>query len=220
MSTLTEQRMDYANRNFDRYTTWAAAVCDGPYTPRDKLEWAIITAHCPFDKSVAGFLATRAVSGLQNLAEALATAGVMAPGNKAAYITRLRHGDWEYPAADYRDYRQRVKLPGLGHCKLSFAACLIDPFGADVICLDTHMLACYGAPFSAQRAYANLKLYEEVEDEVLAEANAVGMPPFPYQWAVWDWWRAQTLHRPTTDHSFLWQSGPSSQQLPLFNALS
>ena len=215
---MLAQRLAYADAHFAQYTEWCAQVGDSPYSPRDKLEWAIITAHCPFDKSVAGFLATRNILGLQPLAVALAQSGVMAAGNKAAYITQLRNGDWQTPRPDYRAHRRSNKLPGLGHCKLSFAACLIDPFGADVVCLDTHMLACYGGQVA--KCYRSLAAYEAVEDEVLAEANVVGMPPFAYQWAIWDWWRCKTKQVSPQNHSFLWRAGPTAGQLPLFSSLS
>ena len=214
--------MTYADAHFQQYTDWAGKVKDGPYTDAELLEWAIITAHTGFTQSVEGFLATRGVVSLTELAEALAQAAVINPRNKAAYIIRLRGmiADGQVlPEPDYQDYRRHVKLPGLGFCKLSFGACLADPFGATIICLDVHMGREYRPDLPIARIWSNLALYESVESEVLDEANAIGMPPFPYQWAVWDYTRLVHRHISPTNHSFLWRGGPTTHQLPLFSAL-
>ena len=223
MIPAAEQRMAYAERNWDRYTTWAGEVGNSPYSRAELLEWAILTAHTPFAASTQGFLATRGVDGIQQLADALNTAAVINPRNKAAYITQLRGmvaDGLALPAADYRDYRRKVKLPGLGFCKLSFGACLGDPFGSDIICLDVHMGREYQPTIPIARIWSNLTLYERVEAEVLDEARHIGMPAFPYQWSTWCYTRLKHTGRAPDDHSFLWRSGKTKYQLPLFSGLA
>lgn len=212
-------RLDYAYANRDQYLSWCQAVQDGPWDELDKLEFAIISAHCPMRNAIAGWLATRGVAGVVDVAEALDAAGVMAPHNKAGYIASLRTGNYPLPQAPYREFRTKNKLPGLGLCKLSFGCCLIDPFGADVVCLDTHMIqAVLGRPVTkleVGRVYRSDLRYRSLERPLLEEAKQVGLPPFGYQWAVWCWQRARTKHVPPLDHSFLWFGGSSQYQLPL-----
>jgi hypothetical protein len=102
-----------------------------------------------------------------------------------------------YPVPDYYEYRNRVKLPGLGYSKHSFAACLIDPNGSSIICLDTHMAKCYNV--KARKLFDSPNLYKRIEAQVLREAAALDLPPFVYQWATWDWQRGKV-----EDHNFLW----------------
>lgn len=221
-------RLEYADRNRQRYLDWCGGVESGPFDAVDKLEFAVISAHTRFDFSIDGFLASRGIDNVQDLGNALAYSRVTAPGFKAAAILNLRdmvlYGDTPLPNRCYQDYRREWKLPGLGHCKLSFGACLIDPMGANVVCLDTHILQVYMGRMPSKsevgRCYRRLDVYEGIEAQLLAEAVEVGLPPFAYQWAVWDWKRARVDHKPPMDHSFLWQGGQRVKQLPLFSGLA
>ncbi len=220
-------RIEYAYHNRERYLEWTGNVAAGPFDAIDMMEWAIISAHTKFEPSFDGFLATRGVEDLQGVADCLYREGVLAPNNKAAYILDLRdrclYGETPLPEADYRTYRRAFKFKGLGHCKLSFGACLIDPHGSDIICLDTHMLQVYLGyrpdTNEVNRIYRKLELYESIEDVVLAEARDTGLPAFAYQWAVWDWKRAKYDHLPPSNHSFLWADGRTQGQIPLFGSL-
>ena len=128
---------------------------------------------------------------------------------KAWAIAQLRQSGiqlpldgWEFPA-----YRRGHKLLGLGYCKLSFGLALTAPLTSQVVCLDTHLCQAYGVTFSA--IARKLDLYEAVEAQLKMEAESVGLPPFAYQWAVWDYQRGHaypTSHEPD-DHSFLWRGG-------------
>ena len=164
---------------------------------------------------------------IDDIANALDTAGVLAPRHKAAYIWAARvavEDGRPLPAVDYREYREAVKWSGLGYCKLSFAACLIDPFGSDILCLDTHMLQVYlgyrPSPREVHRLYRNISDYSYIESIVVLEADEVGLPPFAYQWAVWCWKRAKIDLLPPDSHDFLWAGGRRQYQLPLFSSLS
>ena len=212
-------RQTYAQLNGQRYLDWAGGLVSSPYSEVERFEWAIITAHTPFQVSVAGFLASRREVTLTGLAQALGDAGVMAAGNKAAYIIRLREGltvgSLSLPTPPYHDWRRTYKLPGLMHTKLSFGICLCDPYGADVVCVDTHIAAAYGADH--KRCLRRLDEYERIERQIVREADEVKLPAFCYQWAVWDWQRVRTRHIQPSDHSFLW-TNPTQVQLPLFSA--
>lgn len=219
-------RQDYAHHNTPRYLDWCGELEASPYDAIEKMEWAIISAHCKFQISLSGFKATRGMDGLQELADALYNEGVLAPGNKAAYILDLRdrclYGDTPLPESCYQVYRRNYKFQGLGHCKLSFGACLIDPLGSNIVCLDTHILQVYlgyrPQLKEVNRIYRRLDLYESIELQLLTEAREVGLPAFAYQWAVWDWKRAKYDLLPPSDHSFLWRN-PTQEQLPLFSSL-
>ena len=199
-------RQEYAHQNKAQYEDWTARVADTPYSAVELMELAIISAHTQFEPMVDGFKATRNAETIDEVADCLYREGVIASHNKAAYIMDVRErcifGDTPLPEADYRDYRREFKFKGLGHAKLSFAACLIDPQGSDIICLDTHMIEVYrgvkGSSNEGRRAISTLARYEAIEDLVLTEAEEVGLTPFAYQWAVWDWKRGTP-----EPHSFL-----------------
>ena len=213
-------RQEYAHLNAQRYLDWAGGLVGSPYSEPERFEWAIITAHTPFQTSVAGFLASRGATTLTELCETLAYAGVLGAGNKASYIIRLREGlsdgSLSLPSPPYHDWRRTHKLPGLMHTKLSFGICLCDPYGSDVVCIDVHVGKVYGA--DSRRIMRSLSEYERVELQILREADEVGLPPFCFQWAVWDWQRVRATHRPPTNHDFLW-ANPTQVQLPLFSSL-
>lgn len=212
-----QDRQDWAYERAGRYLGWCEEVENSPFTPLDKVEFAIISAHCPMSNAIDGFLATRGLEDLQALAEGLNWAGVMAPRQKAAYITDtralLRSEAVPMPDADIRAWRRTYKLPGLGHCKATFAAALIHPLSVNGACLDTHMAQAYGADYG--RIIRRLDAYEEVESRMRTEAEEVGLPIFAYQWAVWDWQRLRSRQTGAFDHSFLWRVGRGAAQLPL-----
>ena len=135
---------------------------------------------------------------------------------KAGLIMQLRDAVYEVgiPTGDYRHWRRTHKLPGLGYCKLSFGTSLIDPLGTNVVCLDVHVTRAYWPTATAsdvRRIYRRLDEYERIETLLLDEAERAEMPPFAYQWAVWDWQRGGA-----DDHAFLWQLEPVGVQMPLF----
>lgn len=221
-------RLEYADKNRQRYLDWCGGVECSPYDDIDKLEFAIISAHTLFGKSINGFLATRDLDSVVDIGNALYETGVTAPGNKAAWVCQLREDVLEcrvdIPSLSFKAYRESHKIDGLGYCKLSFGCCLIAPMESDVVCLDTHILQVYMCrmPSKAEvsRHYAKLAMYESVESQLVTEADTVGLPAFAYQWAVWDWKRARVDCKPPEDHSFLWQGGRTQYQMPMFSSLA
>lgn len=214
-------RLTYADTNRQRYLDWGEEIARSPCTPIELLEFAVISAHTPMAVAIAGWRAARAHADMTELAEALHYAGVLAPYNKAAAIAWLRELN-PRPTFPYREYRRNVKLPGLGLCKLSFGCCLIDPFGSDIVCLDTHLLRVYyerrPTERERRRVYRKPLVYEVLESQLKQEAESVALPPFLYQWAVWDWKRAAFDRKPPLNHSFLWRD-PKDYQLPLFSSV-
>ena len=215
------ERQEYAHANRQRYLDWAGGIADTPCTAGALLEFAIISAHTTMSKAVAGWRAAQEHIDVSDVADALNWAGVIAPYKKAAAVCQIRD-EQPMPYYPFADYRREVKLPGLGICKLSFGCCLISPLDSDIVCLDTHILQVYMGRHptvrEVNRIYAHLALYEHVEKTLVSEATEVGLPPFPYQWAVWDWKRARIDYKPPLNHSFLWQE-PNDYQLPLFSSL-
>jgi hypothetical protein len=209
-------RLTWAIARRDRYLDWCRRVEWGPYTTLDRLEFALISAHTPMAAAKRGFILSRDAFDVTELGETLLRGGVLAPFAKAAHIANLRDRFYagEIPEEDYRDWRRGHKLPGLGYCKLSFGICLSDPIEANVVCLDTHVVQAYWPTATARdvsRMYRRLDEYERVEAVLMAEAERAEMPPFAYQWAVWDWKRGGA-----DDHAFLWSTEPVGVQMPLF----
>ena len=215
-------RLEYANINRQRYLDWADSIANTPCTAGALLEFAVISAHTPMSVAIAGWRAVQEYVVVSDVANALYRAGVIAPFNKAARICQIRD-DQPMPSYPFAEYRRQEKLPGLGICKLSFGCCLIAPLDSDIVCLDTHILQTYLERQPTQREvnriYTRLPLYEYIENKLTSEAAEIGLPSFPYQWAVWDWKRARIDHKPPLNHSFLWQN-PSDYQLPLFSSQS
>ena len=204
-------RQEYANAHRTRYEDWCGKILHSPLSNLAKMEWAILSAHTGFARSVAAFGATRTARTLDDYAEALHAVGLRGSYRRAAYVLNLRErleAGEPGPEWDYKVYRRTHKLPGLSYCKLSFASNLIAPFGSNVICLDTHMLTLYlGHPptrAERDRVWCGLDRYEILEAQAIAEADEIGLAPFPYQWAVWDWHRGLTLGLPPEPHSHLW----------------
>ena len=203
----------YIKENQVKYRAWMVEVSQSSYSPLDMAEFAIVSAGCGMERAIMGFTATRGVEGMLEVADTLDISGVFSPYNKASYIDRLRNDGHVLPHPGYREFRRENKLPGLGWAKVSFAACLADPFGSDIVCLDTHMLQMYGIEVKNHpRYFKSLRMYEEIEEVLLRDADTLGVEPFLYQWAAWDWKRGQAH-----PHGFLWENGYRDLQSSLFD---
>ncbi len=218
-------RKEFADKYRARYYNWLRNVLDSPHSGMDKVEFAIISAHTPMSAAIDGFLATRHDCDSQEYADTLNDNGVLASYAKTAHVWESRELIIDgMPLPDgSQEHRETHKLPGLGICKSSFAACLINPLESQVVCLDTHMLQVLmerrPTKQEVSRVYRRLDVYSELEDQLRIEAHEVDMPVFAYQWAVWDWKRLWSDHKTPEDHSFLWESGRSTYQLPMFSGM-
>ena len=199
---------NYVLEHKNRYLTFLNEVANSPFSPEDKVEFAIISANAPLERCIEGFLATRDRKlSRQELGEKLHMSGVNAPYVKGLYLQAYRDAPI-VPEPPYRAFRRDIKIAGLGHCKMSFASCLIDPFNPEVVCIDSNVAKHFG--WDAVRLFASLRQYEDAEALLLENAARLEVPPFLYQWAVFDFRRGQ-MH----PHDFLWQSGRQSYQLEL-----
>jgi hypothetical protein len=196
-------RRDYALRNSARYREMATNLRDGPASPTRRLEFAVLSANVAFSRAVGAWDNIRHASTAAEIDGGMLDAGLGLTTIKTPAIMWLRAHPDIYPRPDYRQYRQDIKLPGMMWTKLSFAACLIDPLRSNIICLDTHIMKVYTGlgPQITGRWMGGGWRYQRLENRLLFEAREVGLPPFPYQWAVWDYQRGQV-----EEHKFLWEA--------------
>ena len=187
----TIDRQEWAYHQRERYLSYAGGLQAGPYTLRERFEFALISAHCTLKSAVTAWQRALVAKTAHDIIVALKPCG--SGYRKAALLMELRETPIPPPALPFSEYRRQYKLPGLGPAKLSFALALWKPLESDVVCLDTHMLQLLGVKANS------LPAYERAESLVVKEAAQVGLPPFVYQWAVWDWKRGHV-----ESHSFLW----------------
>ena len=212
--TSRKQRTDYVTSNVDTYTHFLTQVQDGPFSARDKMEFAAISANTQMGGAIKGFLASRGLNTKDAIGEALHASGVNGPYVKAGYCVSIKGLDDSMipnPNIDMIAQRQEVvkDISGLGWAKYSFAASLIAPFESSIICLDTHMFQTYtGLVPTNKDLYGRTKkahsLYERLESLLIGEARSIGVAPFLFQWAVWDMQRAFKSNTPIETHDFLW----------------
>lgn len=220
MSTK-EQRQKYVLDNLGIYWDFLNEIQFGPFSDRDKMEFAAISANTSMSGAIDGFLATRDKESVTEIADALLFWGVNAPFKKAAYCMGIRECDESLipnPDVDMQVQREECvpHVKGLGYAKYSFAASLITPFESTIICLDTHMYQALkdGEIPNGNSLYGQSKkcieLYLDLENILRVESFEIEIPLFLYQWAVWD------LQRGTKEtHDFLWERGRSQFQATL-----
>jgi len=199
MLDILAQAQTWAIAHQDRYTYWCTQVAKSPYTPIQKAEFAVISAHTPFWQAVKAWQLLQYTGYRSVWRIAVTLSNVIAPYQKARAIYTIRNTGIN-PGTDAAQWRSAVKLPRLGYCKASFAACLIDPLGSNVVCLDVHVKRLYGCTKTTLTSNQYIKL----ESEVLNDAAQLNMAPFLYQWAIWDYARLIWMQVPPCDHSFLW----------------
>ena len=213
-------RLEYAREHRSRYLLWGEQVARSPYSSADKMEFALLSAHTLQEAAIRGFMATRGHYAEDELRYALYRSGVLAAKVKAGRLVRfrreVRHERLALPECStlFPSFRKDVKVEGLGYCKMSFGLALSAPLSSPVVCFDTHLCRAFGVKdWSLYRSLAN---YERVESLLTQEAQEANLPPFLYQWAVWDYMRwyeppAGVRFAPD-DHSFLWRGGRTKYQ--------
>ena len=199
--TERDERLAYAKAHANEYRSSLGALADSPYSPWDMAEFAALSANSPFTRARAAWRATRGVHGVQEIAKTLQVCGVGPTTLKAEYCEGIRGLSLtELPRPPYAAHRAGHPIRGLGYSKYSFAACLIDPLGADVVCIDTWMYQAYNGRVPDAGWFRRPAAYVALEGVIVSEAHVVNLPPFAYQWAVWDLARGVR-----TSHEFLWE---------------
>lgn len=188
-------------RTLPRYVGYVEEMAQ-PITPERvywRLIFSLLSVHTAFAANELAYQQLRQRGGLpvrgRTLAEWLARVHVdgtviQFAGRKAGYLKGFQAAFERdsYPfmpngdgSEGWRDRLQSIR--GLARTKASFAVCLSDPLGAEVVCIDRHMarlLLGYN-PKSVKRAD-----YDRAENEILALARGVDAPAFAVQWCLWD----------------------------------
>ncbi len=208
------QRTQYVLENVNTYTQFLTSVQDGPYSAKDKMEFAAISANTGMGGAIKGFKASRGLTTVDAVGESLHMSGVNGPYIKAKYCIAIKDLDDSLipnPNCDMAEQRESSvsQILGLGFAKYSFAASLISPFDSTIICLDTHMYQTYtGMIPTTKDLFGRTKkahsLYKRLESLLIREAHSIGVAPFLYQWAVWDMQRSIKQGNSMETHDFLW----------------
>jgi thermostable 8-oxoguanine DNA glycosylase len=187
----------YGKANRKAYVSAAKALVESlgkPGSPefeqRAKLRvaFAILSANCPFDLSVAA-LGYASTVGLENVEEKIlarfqcvpvkARALRLLAAKPLAEILKARGESWE----SYRERLAKENL-GLGRAKATFAACLLYPRIADIACVDTWICKVF-LGFDAFKSLSRGQ-YLAVESEIRKLAQALRVSTFVAQWIAWD----------------------------------
>ncbi len=188
-------------RTLPRYVGYVEEMAQ-PITPERvywRLVFSIISVNTAFAPNELAYRQLRQRGGLpvrwRTLAEWLARVHadgrvIMYAGQKAGYLKEFQ-ADFERDSSPFMPngdgsvgWRDRLQsIRGLARAKASFAVCLSDPLGADVMCIDRHMarLLLGYTPKEIKRAE-----YDRAEREILALARGVNAPAFAVQWCLWD----------------------------------
>lgn len=191
--TLAEGGVGYARANRELYLTMAHAIePDRKQASQvwDRAAFAILSANCRYEASVAGFHYAQTCRGRVMGRELCKVGGGMTqvkagwlnclPWQNVRDILKRMGETWE-------DYRTRlIRFRGLRMTKASFAACLLYPFDADICCLDVWMLRGLGA-----KVPKRLEHYRTLETQIREYARQIDLPIFLTQWALWDWLRGK-----------------------------
>lgn len=192
---------DVLRLTLDRYRQYVEKLAH-PLTP-DNVYWrivfAILSVHTAFEPNVLAYellrsrgmpkrwqTLTRWLAGVKSKDGAV----IQFQGQKARYVLDFTASYQVEPtqfcpngdgSTGWRD--RLMKIRGLARTKASFAVCLADPLGSEVVCIDRHMarLLLGKAPKAISR-----KEYDACESEILALAKGYNAPPFAIQWCLWD----------------------------------
>lgn len=194
---------DVLKLTLDRYREYAEALAH-PLTPENvywRIVFALLSVHTAFEPNTLAYAMLRR-RGLPKRWPTLTRwlAGVRSPngnvvqfaGQKAGYVVDFtadfeRGPDRFMPNGDggvgWRDRLMQIR--GLARTKASFAVCLADPLGANVVCIDRHMVRLLTG--SMPRSWPlSKRVYDACESEILALAKGHKAPPFAVQWCLWD----------------------------------
>lgn len=183
--------LEYAARHRDLYRAMAEHMAPNLSDSTqvwDRIAFAILSANCRFEASVAGLQYARQHRG-RVMGHTLAHVGGGMTQVKAGWLNALPPilGLLKAKGEEWNNYRARLaRVRGLGITKASFAACLLYPFESEVCCLDVWMLRGLAEPIPHR-----LTAYQRIETRVQAYATQIDLPLFLTQWALWDWVRGR-----------------------------
>ena len=193
----------YITLHRDTYRGMATLITPDPSNASQvwaRLAFAILSANAPFEHAVGALAYCAKHKGRVEWGTGLERYAGMVPA-KVDYVNALPLGGTvltltRHEDEPWHDYRMRLyqDVAGLGLCKASFAAALMDPIEADVACVDTHIQRVY----LGHRAFKalNRATYLEVEDQIRRVARQYGLGTFLTQWLIWDHARGRL-----TDHA-------------------
>jgi len=157
--------------------------------------FAYCSVHTTWEGNVRGYKALRDFKSWLDdddaLAARLKTSGVGLYNNRTRFIGDFAHRFWSRPSWYWRApreswpaYRDRIERDslGLGPAKVSFALEMAFPLGAEVLCLDVHMLRLY----NARPAGLRVGEYHRLEADWVARARAVELPSYIVKQMHWD----------------------------------
>jgi thermostable 8-oxoguanine DNA glycosylase len=161
-----------------------------------RIAFAILSANCPFDSSVAA-LGYASTVGLENVEEKILARFQCVPVKARALrevaakplgeLLKARGEDWQA----YRERLAKENL-GLGRAKATFAACLLYPTKADIACVDTWICKVF-LGFDAFKSLSRIQ-YLAVEEEIRKLAGKLRVSTFVAQWIAWDHARGGTVN--------------------------
>jgi hypothetical protein len=153
----------------------------------EKVAFVICTPQQPYERAVTqwkGWRRTGKVEG--SFAPTRATAIHAARNYERAYGL----GRASYETGRLWSLRLARSVRGLGPVKAPFAVCLMAPLAKDVpVCMDLWMARLFGFEDNANKEWS-VGRFEGAQRQVKVLVDYAKMPPFPTQWAAWDWKRS------------------------------
>lgn len=193
--------LDHLREGRARYLERASHLADLRLSPWERVAFVLCTPQTPYEQSVKQWTRWMQTGVLTGPMEA----------TRSIYFTEANAYDAKYGLhrclwkreSDGAPLRENGRLwaarlscavRGLGIVKAPFAVCLMEPLAPDVpVCMDIWMARLFGLPDVASKWRGTMM--RDAQNHVKALARKVEMPPFPTQWAAWDWARSAGMQR-------------------------
>lgn len=179
--------LDHLREGRARYLERASRLADLRLSPWERVAFVLCTPQTPYEQSVIQWTRWMKTGVLT---------GPMA-ATRATYFVEADSYDKKFglhraPREDGKLWNLRLarSVRGLGPVKAPFACCLMEPLADDVpACMDIWMARLFGLPDVAGKWKGTLM--RDAQARLKALARKVEVPPFPAQWAAWDWARSR-----------------------------
>ena len=191
---------------YEQFTSEVAHDADDQNVVYWRIVFAILSVHTHFSPNVKAYQMLRTRGFPTNpdpdkrvailtrwLARVKADGGqvIQFPGQKARYLDEFNER-WDADPCQFtrngetsEEWRDRIQtIRGLARTKASFAVCLADPKGSDVICIDRHMARLLTG--AIPKSGLPKGIYTKCEDRIRSLAARRGATPFAVQWCLWD----------------------------------